>query len=117
MKWALIYMLGTAGTFETGLTFDNYAECIHTHHQAINQVSGVSDWAKGEQPTSHLLTPFPEVDVSSSADWAKGNSDQVGEGPKYMHIDLWSEMQEEMMAIDHRLSASSHVYAVCLPTE
>ena len=41
MKWALIFLIGTGGTFETGLTFDNYLRCMATANQASEYVGAV----------------------------------------------------------------------------
>ena len=53
MKWALIFLIGTGATFETGLTFDNYLHCMATVNQASEHVGAVEFWAENEESLSY----------------------------------------------------------------
>ena len=95
MKWALIYLIGTTGSFETGLTFDNYLKCINTDHRALTHVMSVMVWAVGERAGPMLNGT--EEDITEFLEWAKEHPEQVDDGHPRFGIAGRAKLQEFMM--------------------
>ena len=126
MKWALIFLIGTGGTFETGLTFDNYLHCMATANQASEHVGAVEYWAENEESLSHQPSRDEIEQFLEDVEHIEG----VEQEPRLW---VWSgaRTQRQMMNQNSRTTAieywehsgKSHptgglyVTALCLPTK
>ncbi|HCK76518.1 MAG TPA: hypothetical protein DHW07_05175 [Gammaproteobacteria bacterium] len=103
MKWALIYFIGTGGTFETGFPFDNYLHCMETTNQASEYMGAVEYLAENEESLSHQasgdeIKQFLE-DVEDIED--------ARQEPRFW---VWSGARKQRQVMDHNLRSTAIEY-------
>lgn len=116
MKWALIYILGASGTFETGLTFDSYAACRMADIETYDHVYGFEEYRVGKPPKGFHFGTVP--DIQTSIDWVENNKDRFDNDKSPSMLVRLSRAREQKMRMQGstQYPHSLQITGVCLPT-